>query len=466
MGFLRYLSILALAAVTLAIPAIDITAYSPASIIYRDVCIIGGGSSGTYSAIRLRDSGKTVAVIESKNRLGGHTETYTDPVTNGTIDIGVIIFHNLTIVKDYFARFGIPLDSTAARANNPGEVLSYVDFQTGKTVPDAGSGDPSAGLAAYAAQVAKYPYLGAGFDLPQPVPMDLLLPFGEIVKKYALQDAVQTIFRFGQGIGDLLAQPTLYVFKLVGLQALQDAKTGFLKTVDNDNSQLYRAARAVLGQDVFLNSCVLATDRNRRFARVLVQTPQGKRLILAKKLIISIPPKLENLVGFDLSESEKELFGQFQNTAYYTGVLRNTGIPDNSRIINVGAKSLYYLPELPAVYSIYPTGVPDLLNVKFGSTYALPDYQVKEEIFASVNKLGAAGFSNTSSAAELVTYAGHVPFELTVSEKAIAAGFYKKLYGLQGQSSTYYTGAAFHAQDSSLLWQFTESLLPQILKSL
>jgi hypothetical protein len=45
---------------------------------------------------------------------------------------------------------------------------------------------------------------------------------------------------------------------------------------------------------------------------------------------------------------------------------------------------------------------------------------------------------------------------------AIKAGFYRKLYALQGRNRTFYTGAAFHTHDSSLLWQFTEALLPRI----
>jgi hypothetical protein len=44
----------------------------------------------------------------------------------------------------------------------------------------------------------------------------------------------------------------------------------------------------------------------------------------------------------------------------------------------------------------------------------------------------------------------------------IEAGFYTKLYALQGQRSTFYTGAAWNAQDSSMLWVFTEALLPAI----
>ena len=37
----------------------------------RDVCVIGGGSSGTYAAIRLQQMGMDVALIEEKDRLGG-----------------------------------------------------------------------------------------------------------------------------------------------------------------------------------------------------------------------------------------------------------------------------------------------------------------------------------------------------------------------------------------------------------
>ena len=52
------------------------TSGDPLEIIERDVAIIGGGSAGTYSAIRLRDLNETVVVIEREAILGGHTDTY------------------------------------------------------------------------------------------------------------------------------------------------------------------------------------------------------------------------------------------------------------------------------------------------------------------------------------------------------------------------------------------------------
>ena len=96
---------------------------------------------------------------------------------------------------------------------------------------------------------------------------------------------------------------------------------------------------------MFLNSKVLATLRNDKGVKVVVQTPTGIKLILAKKAIISIPPLLSKLAGFDLSKSERSLFRQFVTGAYYTGLLRNTGIPDDVSITAVGVDTPYNLPQ-------------------------------------------------------------------------------------------------------------------------
>jgi NAD(P)-binding Rossmann-like domain len=434
--------------------------YSADAIITRDVAVIGGGATGTYSAIRLRDMGKSVVVVETNDRLGGHTNTYTDPATGGKVDIGVIVWHDLDIVHKFFERFDVPL--TKAVFDTPGMVSKYVDYRTGKVV-DYTPSDPSAALGAYGAQLANYPYLEGGFYLPDPVPADLLLPFGDFVKKYALDAAVNLIFSFGQGLGDLLRQPTLYVMKNFGLDVLRNLQVGFLTTARHDNSELYAKARAELGADALLRSRVVATDRDAAgYANVLVQTPSGLKLIRAQKIVVTIPPKLYNLGGFDLDGTELSLFGQFGNSAYYTGVLRHSGIPDNMAVTNIGADTPYHLPALPGVYSISPTGIPGLHNVKYGSPTQLSDAQVKADIVASVKRLRTAGTLPTTTP-EFAAFASHSPFELTVPTNAIKAGFYRNLYALQGRNRTYYTGAAFHTHDSSLLWQFTEALLPRIV---
>jgi len=66
--------------------------------------------------------------------------------------------------------------------------------------------------------------------------------------------------------------------------------------------------------------------------------------------VVTIPPKVDNLFGFDLDLTELGLFGQFGNSGYYTGLLRNTGIPDNLSVNNIGQGTPYNLPVLPGVY--------------------------------------------------------------------------------------------------------------------
>jgi hypothetical protein len=108
------------------------------------------------------------------------------------------------------------------------------------------------------------------------------------------------------------------------------------------------------------------------------------------------------------------------------------------------------------------TGIPGLVNVQYGSKSTLSDDFVKSDILARTKRLQVAD-KNASAQPELAVYYSHSPFECHVPAKAIAAGFYKKVYALQGQRRTFYTGAAFHTHDSSLLWQFTEALLAKIV---
>ena len=445
---------------------INVADFPSHSIIRRDVAIIGGGSTGTYSAIGLRDLGKSVVVVETQGRLGGHTETYTDPATNFTVDIGVIVFHDLDIVKDCFARFNVPLVKLGGASSST--ATEYVDFRTGKIASGYSAPNFSDALATYITQIAKYPDLENGFYLSDPVPTDLLLSFGKFAKKYAIEPALDFLFDFAQGLGDLLHQPTLYVFKNLGIGVMQDSVTGFLTTARHDNSELYEKATTELGADALLNSTVVAMDRgSKNNVKILVSTPSGFKLILSQKVIMTIPPKLNNLAGWDLSAQEITLFSQFTNSGYYTCLLRNTGIPDNVSFVNVGTNTPYNIPILPGIYKIQPTGIPGLTTIKYGSATTLPNDQVKADLLATIQRMHTAGtITAPATTPEFAIFSGHTPFELAVSADAIQNGFYTKLYGLQGMRNTFYTGAAFHTHDSSLLWQFTQALLPRVVGNL
>lgn len=437
-------------------------AWGDQDIINRDIVIIGGGASGTYAAVRLHDLNQSVIVVERTNRLGGHTETYTDPVTQAKIDIGVVVWHDTQLVHDFFARFDVPLLKVSEISATG--VTNYVDYRTGKVVGGYVPGDPTAALGAYTHELLKYLYLEAGFDLPDPVPEDLLLPFGDFVTKYNISGAVKIIFDFNQGIGDLLKTSTLYVMKLFGLSIIQNIQSGFLTTTKHDNSEIYEKAEAMLSsaKALLLNSNVIAVDRDNGLVKMVVSTSCGFKLIKAKKILLTIPPTLLNVAPFNLDSTEFSLLKQFSATGYYSGLLRNAGIADNTSIVNIGADTLYNLPHLPGLYGLYSTGVPGLHQVLYGSPTALPVHKAKDDVMTEVQKLYSAGTVMTSTP-EWEVFSSHTPFEFTVSADAIKDGFYKNLTALQGHRKMFYSGAAFHTHDSSMLWQFIEGLLPQIV---
>jgi phytoene dehydrogenase-like protein len=97
------------AASALSTDVLDPESYAPQDVISRDIAVIGGGSTGVYSAVRLRDHGKSVVVIEREAQLGGHAQTFTDPISGTTFNIGVVVFDNIPLVTNYFKRFNVEL---------------------------------------------------------------------------------------------------------------------------------------------------------------------------------------------------------------------------------------------------------------------------------------------------------------------------------------------------------------------
>lgn len=426
-------------------------------VIRRDVCVLGGGSSGTYTAVRLRDHGLSVAVVETQDRLGGHTETYHDPATGGTIDIGVIVFHDTQVVRDHFARFDVPLSPFAGAQLQ----RAYVDLRTGRPVD--GYTPPAPALPAYLEQLQRHAYLRDGFVLPDPVPADLLSPFGEFVTRYGLETVVPMVSQFGQGLGDILRMPTLYVMLNFGIDVVTSIlNNSFVTTTRRDNGELYERATAYLGEDVLLGSRAVSVRRDRNGVRVQLDTPDGPRTVHCDKLVVTFPPTRQALAGFDLDPRERSLFAQFQAKAYWTAVARLRGLPDGLGIVNAGADTAYHLPALPGCYSVLPTAVPSLYNVKYGSDRQLTAARVRADITGELRAVAAAGtFPIELDGLEVLK--SHSPFELHVDAPTIAAGFYRDLYGLQGRNRTYYNGAAFVTHDSGVIWRFTEGLLPAII---
>ena len=208
-----------------------------ATVIDCDVCIVGGGAAGTYAAVRLGDLGKSVMLLESSGRLGGHAQTVTDPATGVPIDIGVADFENTPLVTAYLNRFGVQtatsLPASQASAN--------IDFRTGLAVTISPPSQAAVGAALaqyYEILTTEYPYLDAGFQLPDPVPAELAAPFSSFVQTHGLQALVPTMFQYSQGAGNLLNDPALYVLKLFSLNVVGSILSGGFLNLPQGTQQL------------------------------------------------------------------------------------------------------------------------------------------------------------------------------------------------------------------------------------
>lgn len=90
--------------------------------------------------------------------------------------------------------------------------------------------------------------------------------------------------------------------------------------------------------------------------------------------------------------------------------------------------------------------------------------QVEGDVISSINRMRSVGTlpGGKEPTPGYAIFSSHTPYELYVSTKEIAGGFYNRLFALQGRKNTYWTGAAFVTHDSTLIWQYTETLLAAI----
>ncbi|RSM77322.1 FAD-dependent oxidoreductase [Kibdelosporangium aridum] len=427
---------------------------SGSRVIERDVCVIGGGASGSYAAVRLRDLGRSVVLVERKGRLGGHTETFHDPVTGGTVDVGVAGYHDIPLVRHHFGRFDVPLQFSRTDPST----IRFADHRTGLPV-DNYRMPPVSRLSEYANVLEQYPYLEDGPDLPDPVPAELVAPFTDLMAKHGFADLAPFLYLVSQGRSDLFDLPALYEMKYLNGPAVHAMLTGTTVTTSRrNNSELYEKITTFLGDDVLLNATLTGVSRDRAGVRVLLRTPHGPATIRARRLVVTVPPPL---AGLDMDSTERALFSRFSPGGYYTSVLRLPGVPQVP-IQNVSADaSRQHMPSMPGMYLLAATGIPEIFIAYYGSSRPQPETRVRADILGALGRLQSTGVLPTTQP-RFEMFASHAPFLLSVSGRDIADGFYRRLSALQGRRNTFYTGAAFHTNDSTLLWRFTESLLPRI----
>lgn len=374
-------------------------------------------------------------------------------------------------MTDYFDRLGVNL-TTAPPYTASGISSVNADFALGVPIPTT-----NVTLATIAPALQRYgEYLAANlstvypeYALPDPVPEDLLLPFGDFATKYGLESIVNIINLFIQP-AETWRESALYPIKLFDSNVLRGVVEGFKET--RDVNDLYRAAAAVLGDRVLFNSTVLSLRRGSdgecldsgSGVEAIVRTSATgpPKRILASKVLMAAPPVADNLVGWDLDPAgEAALFGKFKVQNYQAGVIRNAALPTEAPLQNVGIDAPFNIPALPALFNVIRTALGPGYGIAY---YTGPGHidvpAAQADTLVTLERLAANGVIEAAPT-EILAWYDHANVRMYVEPEEVRAGFYRDLYALQGQRNTFWSGAAWVTQASSPIWDYTKGLVDE-----
>lgn len=162
-----------------------------------------------------------------------------------------------------------------------------------------------------------------------------------------------------------------------------------------------------------------------------------------------------------MTEEEQLLFKQWQWSTYYAGIVRN-GIPDNTSLVNTANSTTYNVSLPPYIRNFDFRGVPGLHTFQTISLSPQSPDEVRNILTSQIALMNERGtFSSGAATVEIMS--DHSPIQMRVTPDAIRDGFYRDLYALQGSLGTFWTGAAWAPDDSSLLWAFTDGILEHLV---
>ncbi|GAB1310501.1 Beta-cyclopiazonate dehydrogenase [Madurella fahalii] len=423
--------------------------------ISRDVVVVGGGASGAHAAVWLRDNGHSVVVVEKAGQLGGHTAFYNDPATGKAINVGVQTWVEYKNAFEFPERMNVSASGSMQFTPNENR---YIDYKTGKPVPSytaPAEADVYPALQRYLDVLEKYEdmVLPGFFNFPDPenIPEDLLMPFSEFVDKYDLAAAVPRIWdSTAQGLGDTMNVPTLWVIQACGIPM----------------------TRALLGMGAAAVSASGRLDTKKGVSLKVSGTNGEVTCIEAKRLLVAVEPTPENMTPFQLDEDERDVLGRFKYPTVYAGILRHPSLQALHAYTHRLPVPEYYnhtaFPAAPQVGRIdYIGETEDLFEFTAVGTEDGSAESMKALIAQSINAMIEAGTLPASNGSvSFSIFADHGHMHAHVSADDLRAGFMQKLNALQGLRNTWYTGAAFSAGYSTVLWEYNKVLLPKMVEGL
>ncbi len=416
---------------------------------------------------------------------GGHTNFYHDPVSGKSINVGVQAWMEYKDSLDFPARMNATASGSMQFTAN---TANYIDTKTGKPVPnypEPGADALYPALARYLAVLEQYEDMVLpgflNFPKPKDIPEDLLMPFGEFVEKYDLAAAVPQIWdSTGQGLGDTMNVETLWVMQASGVPMVKALLGQGAAAVPASGRlyDLYENVAKFLGDDVLYSSTVASAVRktnpnNGIYLKVEAADTKEVTCIEARRLLIAIEPTPENMAPFDLDNTESKVLGKFEFTTVYAGVLNHPSLQTlnayTDRTADAGSYNYTSMPTAPQVGNIgYLGDTENLFQFTAVGTTDDTTESMQALIGKAIDDMVTQGVVPASAGAAVTfdKFANHGHMHSRVSAAELRAGFIQDLNALQGRRNTWFTGAAFSAGFSTVLWEFNKVLLPDLVNGL
>ena len=419
---------------------------------------------------------------------GGHVNTYDDAATGESYEYGVQSYVNVGNSKAFFQRMNVSVGGPSPFAPRAARRNLHVDFTTGtapKNYTPPQDADRMAGLRKYLAIAEQYEsILEPGFwNFPPPerIPDDLLLPFRDFVQKYNLSATVPQIFSYtGFGNHDLMNTLTVWAMRSFTIdmsRSILGVNSSVVPT-SRRNQDLYDRVLRFLGGDVLTSSVVTSSSRSAAGVELVVTNARGKQTaVVAKRLLVAVPPTLENLAPLAPDDDERGVFAAFNYSRSYVSVVSHPALPANVSLVNTPLAAqpdrwTAAIPAPPYIARLDHYGTPaNIYRAVMVGDDSLNSVQSRSLVQDAIDRMIRAGTlvapaNATDLRVRWVAFEPHGPVSAYTTAEALRSGFIQRMTSLQGRRATWYTGAAWSAHLTTSLWKFTDTVLPKLAASL
>lgn len=410
------------------------------------IAIIGAGASGLTAGWELKKMGyKNVVIYEKENQVGG--KTFSFPYKNKNFEMGSMMFSRFDETARLARKFKVPFQS----------------FETKKFYL---AGNAFVNPFHYARQTYSLPrILSALYRVKRMVATNHFYDndFSKVDRKFyqnfgpfSRKNKLEPIIKLfepaitGLGYGYFEDTPAIYILKIMA--SMLDSSL-FLSLVFNGRMTCYFPdgwltlwQKVAAELDVRLNAKITEIRRGENGIEIV----NDGRTEMFDELIITVP--LNKVVNFlDLSAEEKELFEKTHfNHMISTLVECSASLPqsfffaDNAHAVRIGhvlgVENYYPETNTGVLFQIVPA---DMKDEEIDATIKS---DLKEQLNCEVKRIVLKKDWEYFHHAESTD---------------LLAGFYSKLYALQGKKNTYYLGGIFNFETVA----HCEKYASQIIKS-